>query len=80
MHIVMMIAAGLVLLLSATLLRRGSRAALPLFLPLWALVSVANMVVGVLYAGYGWAEEALVLIPVFGVPALAAWALARFRG
>lgn len=71
-HTTMMLAAGIGLLILMRLLVRDSVRATPLFLGLWLLVSIGNLFVGVLYAGYGWAEEALIWLLVFGVPAAAA--------
>lgn len=80
MHTFMVIAAGLLLLALITVRMRGdSGRALRLFLPLWAACAVANMVYGVVRAGYSWAEEAPILLLVFGLPALIAWGLARVR-
>jgi hypothetical protein len=42
------------------------------FLPAWCVISVVNARLGVVSAGYRPAEEALVLLPVFGVPAVLA--------
>ncbi|MFI5895760.1 hypothetical protein ACIA5D_37260 [Actinoplanes sp. NPDC051513] len=42
------------------------------FLPLWLTLSVANAAIGVYSAGYRPREEATVLLPVFGVPAVLA--------
>ena len=42
------------------------------FLPLWLTVSVVNAAIGVYSAGYRPREEATVLLPVFGGPALLA--------
>ena len=50
-----------------------------LFLVLWLVVSVANLLFGVLSAGYGWDEEAMVWLLVFGVPAAFALITQRFR-
>jgi hypothetical protein len=47
-------------------------AAAVVFLPLWCVISVVNAWLGVVSAGYRPAEETLVLIPVFGVPAVLA--------
>ncbi|WP_202988255.1 hypothetical protein [Sphingopyxis terrae] len=43
------------------------------------VVSVANLLFGVLSAGYGWDEEATVWLLVFGVPAAFALITKRFR-
>ena len=45
----------------------------------WFVVSIGNLLVGVLHAGYGWAEEAAIWLLVFGVPAAVALLVGRFR-
>jgi len=84
MQTIMVIAGGLVLLgIFAGIGRsRGGRAGLVraarAFIPVWLLAALVNMAVGVLTAGYTIMQEAPILIPVFGVPALAAWGLSRW--
>jgi hypothetical protein len=46
--------------------------AVKLFLPLWLVASLVNMAIGINRAGYSAAEEAPILLVVFGVPALTA--------
>lgn len=80
MHTAKVIAAGFallgVLLLIAPRLNTGGRHpivfAMRLFLPLWLVASVVNLIVGINRAGYGFLQEAPILLLVFGVPALAA--------
>jgi hypothetical membrane protein len=48
-----------------------------MFLILWLVVSIGKLLVGVLYAGYGWAEEAGIWLLVFGAPAAVALAARR---
>lgn len=80
MHTVKVIAAGFallgVLLLVAPRLNTGGRHpivfAIGLFLPLWLVASVINLIVGINRAGYTFLQEAPILLLVFGVPALAA--------
>jgi uncharacterized membrane protein YwaF len=80
MHTIMVLGAGLALLAIITIKARlDSSRAMRAFLPLWAACSIGNMVYGVVEAGYSWAEEAPILLVVFGVPALIAVALARLR-
>jgi hypothetical protein len=43
----------------------------------WLVASVVNMLVGIYWAGYTFSAEAPVLAVVFGVPAAAAWYVAR---
>lgn len=71
-HTAMMLIAGVALLILLRLVIRDSARATRLFLILWLVVSIGNLLVGVLYAGYGWAEEAVIGLLVFGAPAAAA--------
>ena len=59
-HTVIMLIAGIALLIALRLAIRDVRLATRIFILLWLLVSVGNLLVGVLYAGYGWGEEARV--------------------
>jgi hypothetical protein len=55
-------------------------AAAVLFLPLWVLICVTNLLVGVVAAGYGVLEELPILLVDLALPAavaLAGWRLAR---
>lgn len=76
-HTVIMLLAGLALLILLRLTIRDAARATRLFLILWLVVSIGNLLVGVLYAGYGWAEEAGIALLVFGVPAAIALAVRR---
>lgn len=76
-HTAIMLIAGLALLVAMRILIRDKARATWAFLVLWLIVSVGNLLVGVLSAGYGWGEEALVWIVVFGVPAALALIAAR---
>lgn len=77
-HSMMMILGGLILLTIMVSLQKGGRARGALrFIPIWLAISVANMIVGVLYAGYSWNEEFMVLLMVFGIPAVIAFAIAK---
>lgn len=76
-HTVMMLLAGLALLILLRLTIRDAARATRLFLFLWLVVSVGNLLVGVLHAGYGWTEEAGIWLVVFGVPAALALLIAR---
>lgn len=76
-HTAIMLLAGLGLLILLRLTIRDAARATRLFLPLWLIVSVGNLLVGVLYAGYGWAEEAVIWLLVFGLPAVVAFATRR---
>ncbi|MDD2868748.1 hypothetical protein [Neomegalonema sp.] len=87
MHMLLVIFAGLLLLSVFGLfgwlwghdlagVARGAR----LFMPVWVLVALVNMWVGVTRAGYSVAQEAPILLIVAGAPlvaaALAVWKLA----
>ena len=71
-HATIMLLAGLALLILLRLTIKDAARATRLFLILWLLVAIGNLLVGVLHAGYGWAEEAGIALVVFGVPAAAA--------
>jgi len=88
MHIVLVIAGGLVLLGVFVLFgwlwgasAAGMALATKVFVPAWLLVAAVNMWVGVSYAGYTVREEAPILLLVFAVPAaiaaVVAWQLGR---
>lgn len=77
-HTVIMLIAGVLLLVVLRLTIRDVHRATRLFILLWLLVSVGNLLVGVLYAGYGWGEEAAIWILVFGAPAAVAVGAALF--
>jgi len=85
MHTLMVMAGGWLLLFLCLLLARLSNltsqatAALA-FVPLWLLLSISNMAVGIHTAGYTLAEEAPVFVLVFALPALSAlWLWLRLR-
>jgi hypothetical membrane protein len=77
-HTVIMLIAGVALLVVLRLAIHDARRATRLFILLWLLVSVGNLLVGVLYAGYGWGEEAAIWILVFGAPSAVAVGAALF--
>ena len=56
---------------------RDAARATRMFLILWLAISIGNLLVGVLYAGYGWTEEAGIWLLVFGAPAAVALAARR---
>ena len=76
-HTAIMLIAALGLLIGLRLLGRDKARATRAFLALWLLVSIANLLYGVLGAGYGWGEEAVVWLFVFGLPAAVALIAAR---
>ncbi|WP_137754275.1 hypothetical protein [Sphingopyxis sp. L1A2A] len=79
-HTAIMLLAGVALLAVLRLTIRYAARATRIFLILWFVVAVGNLLVGVLYAGYGWAEEAMIGLLVFGVPAAIALAARRLAG
>jgi hypothetical membrane protein len=76
-HTAMMLLAGIALLVLIRLIQRDPARATRLFLILWLTVSIGNLLVGVLHAGYGWGEEAVIWLLVFGLPAAIALAVRR---
>ena len=77
-HTVIMLLAGIGLLILLRLAIKDAARATRLFLVLWLIVTIGNLLVGVLHAGYGWVEEAGIALVVFGVPAAIALAIRRF--
>jgi hypothetical protein len=88
MHMAMVIGGGFVLLGLFMLFGKLWGGTTPdivlaakLFVPIWLIVSVANLWVGVTKVGYSVREELPILLVVFAVPAVAAgiaiWRLAR---
>lgn len=76
-HTAMMLLAGIALLVLIRLIQRDPARSTRLFLILWLIVSIGNLLVGVLHAGYGWGEEAVIWLLVFGLPAAIALAVRR---
>ena len=79
MHMILVITAGLLLLVVYGLFgwlwghdTAGIARAARWFIPVWALIAIANMTVGVTRAGYTVMQELPILLLVFVVPALAA--------
>src|SRR5688572_29891496 len=81
MHILMMVVGGLfglgAFVLAAVLLGRRVADGARVFIWPWLAISLANMLVGVHWAGIPWSIEIPVLAVIFGVPAAAAWYIAR---
>lgn len=77
-HTTIMLLAGFALLVVLRLTVRDAAWATRLFLILWLLVAIGNLLVGVIHAGYGWTEEAMIALLVFGAPAALALLTARF--
>ena len=78
-HTVIMLLSGLALLAVLRLTIRDAARATRIFLTLWLIISIGNLLVGVLHAGYGWAEETTIWLLVFGAPAALALVALRFR-
>lgn len=83
MHVLILIVIGLVVLavfaFVGRLIGRPAAGALP-FIWVWLVASVANGAVGVVQAGIPLINEIGAFIPIFGIPAAAAWYLARRLG
>lgn len=88
MHMAMVMGAGVLLLAVFAMFgwlwgasTAGVALAAKVFVPVWLLVAVANMWVGVTHAGYTVRQELPILLLVFAVPsvvaAVAAWQLSR---
>lgn len=88
MHTLFAILGGCVLLGVFALLGKlwgghvsGIVVAAKVFVPVWLVVSLVNIWVGVTKAGYGVAQELPILFLVFGVPAsvaiITSWQLAK---
>lgn len=88
MHMAMVMGAGVLLLVVFVLFgwlwgasAAGMVLAAKVFVPVWLLVALTNMWVGVIHAGYTVRQEAPILLLVFAVPAVVAavvaWQLSR---
>jgi len=83
MHTVMVTAGGFALLaiFCAIGWSRGREAGLAraarVFVPVWLVATLANVIVGVVVAGYTVMQELPVLVVTFAVPAVSAWLLGR---
>lgn len=82
MHMLLVIAGGVILLGVFALFGKlwgadvaGIAAGARLFIPVWLVVAITNMWVGVTKAGYTVAQELPILAVVFIVPAILAAAL-----
>ena len=82
-HVVMVVALGLVALgvfmaLAAFVKRMGLHIdGAWTFIWVWLAASLVNGVVGVMYANIPVANEIAAFIPIFGIPAAAAWFVSR---
>ena len=83
MHMLMITLAGLALLalfVGVGHMRSGpaGRAkAARLFVPVWFVLALVNVTIGVVSAGYTVLQEAPVFVVTFGVPAALAWWISR---
>jgi hypothetical protein len=83
MHIVLVVAFGLVALgvfvLMASLLKQSGRGfdGAYVFIWVWLAASLANGAVGVFFANIPIVNEIAAFVPIFGIPAAAAWYLSR---
>jgi hypothetical protein len=84
MHIVLVTAGGLVALaifyFGYRMFGRPAAAGAALFIWVWLIASVLNAVVGVTQASIPLINEIGAFIPIFGIPAAAAWFLAYRYG
>ena len=80
MHVVVVVVIGLIVLTAfffgASLIGRGGPAGAFVFIWVWLVIAVGNAVYGVMRAGIPLLNEVGAFIPIFGVPAAAAWYLA----
>lgn len=80
MHVVMFVVFGLIALAAfyfgAGLLQRSGQAGAAIFIWVWLAAAIVNGVVGVLRAGIPVLNEVAAFVPIFGIPAVAAWYLA----
>jgi len=84
MHILMVTVSGLVALgvfyFGATLMGRPRASGAAVFIWVWLMAAILNGAVGVFRAGIPVIDEAGAFIPIFGIPAAAAWYLAYRHG
>jgi hypothetical protein len=83
MHIVWVVVFGLVALgvfVAATVVLRRSGFAIDgalIFIWVWLAASLVNGAIGVAYANIPIVNEIAAFIPIFGIPAIAAWYVSR---
>ncbi len=70
--IVGLVLLALFLLIGGTVRRVGVRRAMEDFLLVWFALAAGNMAVGVVEAGYGFAEELPIFLLIFAVPGVPA--------
>jgi len=80
MHIVVVVVIGLIVLTAfffgASLIGRGGPAGAFVFIWVWLVIAVGNGMYGVMRVGIPLLNEIGAFVPIFGVPAAAAWYLA----
>ena len=84
MHIVIVVIGGLAGLtfffFGYRMFGRSGAAGAALFIPVWLVASILNAAVGVTQAGIPLVNELAAFVPIFGIPAAAAWYLAYRHG
>jgi hypothetical protein len=84
MHIVIVVIVGLAALAAfyfgAPLCNRSRQAGAAVFVWVWLTAALINGIAGVLRAGIPVLNEIGAFVPIFGIPALAAWYLATRNG
>jgi hypothetical protein len=84
MHILIVVIVGLVALavfyFGARLFGRSAQTGAAVFIWVWLAAALVNGAVGVVRAGIPLLNEVGAFIPIFGIPALAAWYLAYRHG
>jgi hypothetical protein len=83
MHVLMLVVIGLVVLAvfvgAAAMIGKPGRAAYGarIFIWVWLVASLANGAFGAIRVGIPLLNEIAALVPIFGIPAAAAWYLSR---
>ena len=85
MHTLTIVSGGLILLGLCLIAGRvvtgsvvaGAGGAVKVFIPIWLLVALGNMWLGVTRAGYTVAQESPIFLVVFLIPAIVAWLTRR---
>ncbi len=80
MHVAMVVAFGLIALavfyFGAGLFQRSGSTGAAVFIWVWLAAALVNGTIGVLRAGIPVLNEVAAFVPIFGIPAVAAWYLA----
>jgi hypothetical protein len=83
MHVLMLVVIGLVALAvfvgGAAMIRRSGPAldGARIFIWVWLIASLVNGAFGAIYAGIPLLNEIAAFVPIFGIPAAAAWYLSH---